>query len=534
MASRSEVDKMNSLEACLAKLEARLFSIDHNLSFGTDFKEKKANQLDADKIRNLDAALAEQRVYRAKVESIATEIKRIIESKSSIKMSSSKERELKKLMTTATEILNSEANNRLMKHIKSLEEPSTEIDIDSKIEDLNRELHEATKVEGSEITIVVLGKRGVGKSTFVNYIRGKNSFLQGEDSSIAETGSVQTTFIARAFYFDATKTKNGESKKQDIKIWDYPGVGTREFPKEEYLQVIDSMPVDAYLYLFKNQLSEDDIEILNAIVESNKTVFLIQTNADGFILDDESELDLEEVRELVKKKWPQVREKAFDEYKKNQQIASCDKIKYYLISCKYLFLNDLFDFDKLFLDLAYSMPKSKMDNFISTLQAKSIMIFKIKYGVIKNFIPDWALRGAILDSLDNGSGTVEGFKVHQLHLIHRLFGVELISSQIDDLLCQIMKIDTNYSVQDFVIECLKLKLANASFDKKKLAAIKRGKKDDIEELEEFFEKGLDRCLMFIPTLIFWVNNISSFSVKSLFTINPNSFSVTIFPINPKL
>ena len=67
-----------------------------------------------------------------------------------------------------------------------------------------------------EINISVTGISGVGKSSFINAIRG----LKDDDEGAAKTGVIETTRAA-AVYSHPTNEK--------IKFWDLPGIGMYQF-----------------------------------------------------------------------------------------------------------------------------------------------------------------------------------------------------------------------------------------------------------------------------------------------------------------
>ena len=76
------------------------------------------------------------------------------------------------------------------------------------------------------INIGVIGQSGVGKSSFINAIRG----LKSKDPGGAPVGVNQTTTVARAY---------PHPNNEKLLLLDLPGVETPEFPRETYLNAIE-------------------------------------------------------------------------------------------------------------------------------------------------------------------------------------------------------------------------------------------------------------------------------------------------------
>ena len=68
------------------------------------------------------------------------------------------------------------------------------------------------------LNVAVTGSSGVGKSSFINAIRG----LSADDEGAAEIGVTETTVQVRSY---------AHPNNPMLKFWDLPGVGTDLFPR---------------------------------------------------------------------------------------------------------------------------------------------------------------------------------------------------------------------------------------------------------------------------------------------------------------
>ena len=88
------------------------------------------------------------------------------------------------------------------------------------------------------LNVAVIGNSGVGKSSFINAIRG----LTADDEEGAAVGSTEITAEIRSY---------PHPNNTMLKFWDLPGVGTDCFPRSTYLADIE---VDKYDFLPRNAL----------------------------------------------------------------------------------------------------------------------------------------------------------------------------------------------------------------------------------------------------------------------------------------
>ncbi|XP_053373729.1 T-cell-specific guanine nucleotide triphosphate-binding protein 2-like isoform X2 [Mercenaria mercenaria] len=123
------------------------------------------------------------------------------------------------------------------------------------------------------LNIAVIGNSGVGKSSYINALLG----LSADDKGAAPVGVVETTVTLTPFSHPGNK---------NLTLWDLPGVGTPNFPKDGYLQKINFKKYDFFLVLTATRFTENDIWLAQKIRDLGKKFYLIRTKIDMDISND--------------------------------------------------------------------------------------------------------------------------------------------------------------------------------------------------------------------------------------------------------
>jgi len=100
------------------------------------------------------------------------------------------------------------------------------------------------------LNIAVIGNSGVGKSSFINAIRG----LTADDEGAAELGETECTTDIPSY---------AHPNIRQLKFWDLPAVGTNNFPI--YLDKIQIDRYDFFLLLSASRFTENDTWLCNEI-----------------------------------------------------------------------------------------------------------------------------------------------------------------------------------------------------------------------------------------------------------------------------
>ncbi|XP_053374129.1 interferon-inducible GTPase 5-like [Mercenaria mercenaria] len=109
-----------------------------------------------------------------------------------------------------------------------------------------------------------VGNSGVGKSSFINAIRG----LSPEDEGAAKVGVVETTTEIKAYRHPVNNK---------ITLWDLPGVGTPTFPRYRYLSKIDEENFDYFIFIFSERFTENDLWLAKQFNNKDKAFYFVRS-----------------------------------------------------------------------------------------------------------------------------------------------------------------------------------------------------------------------------------------------------------------
>ena len=131
---------------------------------------------------------------------------------------------------------------------------------------------EQKEIDNTPLKIAVIGACKAGKSSFINLMRG----LGPDDDDSAEIGIMQTTSKVTAY---------PHPNHPNFVLYDLPGVGTKEFPKEKYLNAVNFNIYDFYLLIFKDVVTENDIWLAREMTRKKKELYVIRTHIDIAVAD---------------------------------------------------------------------------------------------------------------------------------------------------------------------------------------------------------------------------------------------------------
>ncbi|KAG2032636.1 interferon-inducible GTPase-domain-containing protein [Suillus americanus] len=120
--------------------------------------------------------------------------------------------------------------------------------------------------------LAVVGSSGVGKSSFINAVRG----LFNNDPIAAPTGIVETT--------NAVTRYTDPRPNSQIFWYDVPGAGTQNVPDWQYFNNLGLYIFDCIIVLIDNRFSDSDLAILRACEQfTNIEVFIVRSKSDQHI-----------------------------------------------------------------------------------------------------------------------------------------------------------------------------------------------------------------------------------------------------------
>jgi len=135
------------------------------------------------------------------------------------------------------------------------------------IADAESRRRKARRNSGVAVNIAVIGRTGVGKSSFINAIRG----LSADDEGAAAVGVIETT---------TQITSYTHPDHPDVTFWDLPGVGTDQFPQAEYLRLINVGRYDFFVIISATRFYETDTWLVNEISRRGKGFAFVRTKVD--------------------------------------------------------------------------------------------------------------------------------------------------------------------------------------------------------------------------------------------------------------
>ena len=205
----------------------------------------------------------------------------------------------------------------------------------------------------NNITIGVAGMPGVGKSSFINAIRG----IKDEDENAAKTGVVETTLEPTRYTFpDHPK----------IVIVDLPAYGTPSSPHLNiFCKKVPLQDYDVFFILTAGILTEIDIEFAKKIRAMEKRFFLIRTKIDQDEMNEKRHKNCD-IDAMLANTQAQLYESV-----KDLQIR---KDNIFVISNTY---TEKLDFKRLFDTTTKMLPASQKTQFLMTL-SKDIVLEKVQ------------------------------------------------------------------------------------------------------------------------------------------------------------
>ena len=122
--------------------------------------------------------------------------------------------------------------------------------------------------EDVEINFGITGDSGVGKSSFINAVRG----LKDDDKDAAKTGVTETTTEAKGYRHPRNK---------NIVFWDLPGIGTpKRSELKKYCDEVGLKKYDTFLILSSVRFTENNRLLAEEAKSLEKSFFFVRTKID--------------------------------------------------------------------------------------------------------------------------------------------------------------------------------------------------------------------------------------------------------------
>ncbi|EDL33782.1 interferon inducible GTPase [Mus musculus] len=127
--------------------------------------------------------------------------------------------------------------------------------------------HALRNIDKAPLNIAVTGETGTGKSSFINALRG----ISSEEKDAAPTGVIETTM---------KRTPYPHPKLPNVTIWDLPGIGSTNFPPQNYLTEMKFGEYDFFIIISATRFKEIDAHLAKAIAKMNIKFYFVRTKID--------------------------------------------------------------------------------------------------------------------------------------------------------------------------------------------------------------------------------------------------------------
>ena len=224
------------------------------------------------------------------------------------------------------------------------------------------------------LNVAVIGRPGVGKSSFINAIRS----LTADDKGSALIGVKETTVDVDHIYPHPSNPL--------LKFWDLPGVGTRRFPRQTYLSDIQVDRFDFFLLITADRFTEDDTWLGGEFAERNKKYFFVRTKVGADIYNNKHAHPKTHNEDDVVR---DIRESTQEHLKKN----GCENVPVFLIDSYKL---NKFDFNELERRLIEDFTKLKKAALVLSLQATSRKMISLKVAELRSRMWKLALLSVLV------------------------------------------------------------------------------------------------------------------------------------------
>ncbi|XP_049730063.1 interferon-inducible GTPase 1-like [Elephas maximus indicus] len=123
------------------------------------------------------------------------------------------------------------------------------------------------EIDSAPLNIAVTGESGVGKSSFINALRG----VGYEEEDAAPTDVVETTMKATPYKHPCFP---------HVTLWDLPGIGTTNFRPQDYLRKVKFDEYDFFIIISATRFKENDAQLAKAIKGMKKNFYFVRTKVD--------------------------------------------------------------------------------------------------------------------------------------------------------------------------------------------------------------------------------------------------------------
>ncbi|XP_031166508.2 interferon-inducible GTPase 5-like [Sander lucioperca] len=206
-----------------------------------------------------------------------------------------------------------------------------------------------------QLNIAITGRTGSGKSTFVNRFRGIDN---SDKERAAPTGVTETTKDVKPYH---------HPNYPNVTLWDLPGIGTPNFPADEYLKKVKFKRFDLFIIISADRFTENDVKLAEEIQKMKKKFYFVRSKIENNIRDQKRDQGSEFNEEKTLK---DIREECIQGLK-----GRVESPQVFLVSSCEL---HLYDFRLLEKTLQEELPAHKRNVLLLAMPPASLEIIKKK------------------------------------------------------------------------------------------------------------------------------------------------------------
>jgi len=228
-----------------------------------------------------------------------------------------------------------------------------------------------------KVNIGFTGNSGVGKSSTINTLR---DLVSPDEPGWAKTNVVEETKMITPYEYP---------RNPNIKLWDLPGVGTRAFPRDSYLQKVNFERYDAFVIICAGRFTENDLWLARDITRMGKQFIFVRSKVD---------MDVENERRTHALGPAFDVHIVLDKIRRNCQENMSDfgKQRVFLIDN---FEPLLYDFGDLVVEIAQITPTEKREAIVRSLPSFSLKMIDEKVAQLSKRIKYVAIPAALADAI---------------------------------------------------------------------------------------------------------------------------------------
>ena len=288
------------------------------------------------------------------------------------------------------------------------------------------------------LNVAVIGRSGVGKSSFINAITHVDA--DDEDGALVDVNETTVSLTEVRSYPHPSIPL--------LKFWDLPGVGTDRFPRQTYLSRIKVDRFDVFLLITADRFTEDDTWLGREFDKRNKKYFFVRTKVGADISNNKNAHPKTHNEDDVVRV---IRESTQEHLTEN----GCENVPVFLIDS---YKVNKFDFDLLERRLIEDFRKIKKAALLLALQATSKEMISLKVAELRSMIRDLASLAGVSLVMDKAIvAAVSKFYFTQLGLDEASLKrqAELTQTDYESLKAIVVSSLGGFEIRTIVDSCIK-------------------------------------------------------------------------------